>query len=190
MAKSMSEVRPDHLARYQVAKHWLVSNKKTNLVLDAGCGVGYGSALLSDSIEKIVSIDSSDAAFKIHQEYFLKPNIDFICSDIFNAQLKGPYDAVVSFEFLEHITQAREAVELFGTLSRILICSTPNEIIRPHKMEPVNPYHVRHYTPDEFEALIESGGYKVKAKFNQRGGMDPNLRPGWNGKFMIAVGVK
>ncbi len=57
-------------------------------------------------------------------------------------------------------------------------------------MEPVNPFHVRHYTPDEFENLLVAGGYAVKGKFHQRGGQDPKLHPGWDGKFMIAVAVK
>ena len=57
-------------------------------------------------------------------------------------------------------------------------------------MEPVNPFHVRHYTPDEFEELLAVGGFRVKAKFNQIGGHDPQLRPGWDGKFMIAVATR
>ena len=190
MAKSFNDVRPDHLARYEAAKHWLKSNGVKDLVLDAGCGVGYGSAILADSIKNIVSVDASKQAAEYHHNYFSRNNIKFIQENIFNADLSQDFDAIVCYEFLEHINEAREALELFGNLSKVLICSTPNESIRPHKQEPVNPYHVRHYTPDEFEDLISVGGFKVKARFNQIGGHDPQLRPGWNGKFMIAVAVK
>ena len=34
------------------------------------------------------------------------------------------------------------------------------------------------------------GGFRVKAKFNQVGGYDPQLRPGWDGKFMIAIAIR
>lgn len=190
MATSMADIRPDHRARYEAAKHWLVSNGTTGHVLDAGCGVGYGSALMSDAVTQITCVDASEEAKVLHDKHFACDNVNFINANLFEAGLQGPFDAVVSFEFLEHIHEARQAVELYGTLSRVLICSTPNEEVRPHKMEPINPFHVRHYTPDEFEDLLAAGGYVVKGKFHQRGGQDPQLRPGWNGKFMIAVAVQ
>ncbi len=190
MATSFEDIRPDHLARYEAAKHWLASNGTTGHVLDAGCGVGYGAAVLSETVQKITAVDASKDARTLHEKHFARDNITFLCANLFEAPLEPAYDAVVSFEFLEHIEEAERAVKLFGTLSRVLICSTPNEEVRPHRQEPVNPFHVRHYTPDEFEALIAVGGYKVKGKFHQRGGQDPQLRPGWDGKFMIAVAVQ
>ena len=190
MAKSYEDVRPDHLARYEAAKHWLLSNGIAGHVLDAGCGVGYGAAILSGVVKTVTAVDASSAAEKLHQKHFSRENVNYVCANIFEASLASSYDAIISFEFLEHIHEAEEAVQLYGTLSRILICSTPNEIVRPHKQEPVNPHHVRHYTPGEFEKLLAVGGYKVKGRFSQRGGRDPQLRPGWDGKFMIAVAVK
>lgn len=190
MAECYEDVRPDHLARYEAAKHWLVSNGKTGHVLDAGCGVGYGAALLSEVAKRVTAVDASAEAEALHKKHFSRDNVNYVCADLFEASLATSYDAIVSFEFLEHIHEAEEAVRLYGTLSRILICSTPNEIVRPHKQKPVNPHHVRHYTPNEFENLLGTGGYQVKGKFSQRSGQDPQLRPGWDGKFMIAVAVK
>lgn len=134
MATSMADIRPDHMARYTATKHWLTSNGVTGHVLDAGCGVGYGSNLMSDAIERITCVDASAEAAELHAKHFSKPNVNYINANLFEADLAGPFDAVVSFEFLEHIHEARQAVELFGTLARVLICSTPNEIVRPHKM--------------------------------------------------------
>ena len=190
MATSMADIRPDHLARYEAAKHWLKSNGATGHILDAGCGVGYGSTLLAGAVTAVTAVDASLEAKALHEEHFARENVTFINANLFEAPLQKAYDAVVSFEFLEHIHEAEEAVKLFGRLSRVLICSTPNEIVRPHKMEPVNPFHVRHYTPEEFEALLSMGGFEVKGRFNQRDGADTQLRPGWDGKFMIAVAVK
>ena len=190
MASSMDDIRPDHLARYEAAKLWLTSNGATGHILDAGCGVGYGAAVLSEVAESVTAVDASEDARDLHQQNFARPNVDFLCANLFEAELAPSYDAVVCFEFLEHIEEAERAVKLFGTLSRVLICSTPNEEVRPHKQEPVNPYHVRHYTPEEFEGLLAAGGYTVKGKFSQRGGQDSQLRPGWDGKFLIAVAVQ
>ena len=190
MATSMADIRPDHLARYEAAKHWLVSNNTTGHILDAGCGVGYGAALLSDTVTKVAAVDASSEARALHKTHFARENVSFLNADLFEAPLAETYDAIVSFEFLEHIQEVEQAVKLFGQLSRVLICSTPNEIVRPHKLEPVNPFHVRHYTPDELEALLSAGGYRVKGRFSQHGGHDLQLKPGRDGKFMIAVAVK
>jgi len=190
MATSLAEVRTDHRLRYQAACKWLQDNQAITHVLDAGCGVGYGSALLADVAHHVTAVDTSPEAKSYYEKYFFRDNINYLTENIFEANLVGPFDAVVSFEFLEHIKEADRAIELFGRLTDVLICSTPNEIVRPHKKEPINPFHIRHYTPEEFESLIGVGGFKVVARFNQAGGAAPDIRPGWNGKFMIAVGVK
>jgi len=103
---------------------------------------------------------------------------------------EGRFDAVVCFEFLEHIHEAEDVLRKFGELSDILICSTPNEEVRPHKQPPVNEFHVRHYTPGEFENLLAIGGYEVRHWFAQLNGSNPELIPGTDGKFIIAVAAK
>ncbi len=106
MATSMADIRPDHLARYEAAKHWLTSNDTTGHVLDAGCGVGYGATVLSDVVEKVTAVDVSDEARALHEQHFSRPNVNFLCSNLFQAPLDKTYDAVVSFEFREHIEEA------------------------------------------------------------------------------------
>jgi len=189
-ATSFEEVRDDHLMRYLFARDLLVRSGRTKRVLDAGCGIGYGAAILSGAVEHVDCIDLSEEAAEWHHQHFARPNVNFISGDVVNYPYQGPYDAVVCFEFLEHVHEAADAVRAFGKISDTLICSTPNEEVRPHKMPPVNEFHVRHYTPSEFDQLLDNGGYRVCHWFNQISGAQPELRPGTDGKFIIALADK
>jgi len=189
-ATNFEEVREDHLARYLFANDILKEMGRINRVLDAGCGIGYGAAILSGAIRQVDCIDISEEAREWHLNYFARPNVNYINGDVVRYPYEGYYDAVVCFEFLEHVHEAADAVRAFGEHTDLLICSTPNEEVRPHKMPPVNEFHVRHYTPAEFEEMLAGGGFTVRHWFNQLNGSQPELRPGTDGKFIIAIAVK
>jgi 2-polyprenyl-3-methyl-5-hydroxy-6-metoxy-1,4-benzoquinol methylase len=78
---------------------------------------------------------------------------------------EGSFDLVTCFETVEHV---HESAALLDNLNRalkpgaMLVISTPNEDVLPFKNFK-NPYHVRHYTPREFEELLCSRGFKVHA---------------------------
>ena len=190
MITSLDESRPDHIMRYRLAIEVLTQNNLTSQVLDAGCGVGYGSNLLSEVVEQITSVDISAEAYAYYQQYFAKPNINYLNQSLLDLDTSRSFDAIVCFEFIEHVTFAEAAVKLFGEVSNVLIISSPNESIRPWAQPPINPFHVRHYTPDEMEELLALGGFKVQQWFNQKSGAQPEIHEGHNGKFMIAVAAK
>src|SRR5439155_13429724 len=97
-----------HVARYQLAKHFLAPKQ---LVLDAACGLGYGSALLAQAEPSAQNIGLDNSAFAVDyaQSNFAPglPHLELRQGDI--CQLKAFADAsvdlVVSFETLEHLPQ-------------------------------------------------------------------------------------
>ncbi len=190
METCLEDIRKDHLLRYEFAKKYLVDNNFTKNILDAGCGIGYGSHILADAVENIDSVELSEEAYESYKLYFSKPNINFMCGDIFKAAYKEKYDAIVCFEFLEHIVPAPEAVKLYSKMTNVLISSVPNEEVRPYLRPPVNEFHVRHYTPFEYEELLAEGGFKIVELWNQTSGGKPIFRKGPRGKFMISVASK
>lgn len=187
---TLSDIRADHRERYNFAIQTLIENKRTGRVLDAGCGVGYGSYMMSDYVDHIHSIELSQDAYLDYKRSFQKPNIFYDQNDIFKAKLMDNYDAVVCFEFLEHIENAAEAVKLYASVSDMLISSTPNEEVRPWAKEPINPYHFKHYTPVEYRQMLHDAGFTDIKLFHQKSGSKPNILPGTNGKFMIAIASK
>jgi SAM-dependent methyltransferase len=72
---------------------------------------------------------------------------------------EGSFDAVVSFETLEHIRPYRKFLLDCRRVLRVdglLIVSTPNRrIFSPDVAKPPNPFHVKEFWPDEFRRLID-----------------------------------
>ena len=184
-ATKLSGIRPDHILRYKLAAKIIKAKNLTNLVIDVACGVGYGSYILADYTKNVIAIDKNTHAIKKAKKYFFKKNITFLNIDAFEYNYKN-CDLIVCYEFLEHIKDDKKLIKLFSKKSKKLIISTPNELIRPYNKNPVNPYHVRHYTPKELQELLENFGYKIYKWYSQKSGNDFNLQNGTNGKFIIA----
>jgi SAM-dependent methyltransferase len=191
-----NNIRPDHLERYNFACKKLEELTEPDHVLDIGCGIGYGSVIMQNMMSSWV--DCIDKSKEAH-EVFLKsydgkaPRVNYILQDFTKLKkglLRDRYDAVVSFEFIEHIPPdlAQSVFDLAGEKTNLFICSSPNERVRPHQLPPVNEFHYKHYTPEEFEAMGRQAGFTDVDFFCQTSGKHYDVRPGLEGgKFMIAV---
>ena len=192
-----NNIRPDHLERYNFAcKKIKETISKPSDVLDIGCGIGYGSFIMHNILNcGIDCIDKSPVAHGVYLEAFAKKatRINYIVEDFTQLKpdrLPASYDAVVSFEFIEHIPPdlAQSVFDLAGEKTNLFICSSPNERVRPHQLPPVNEFHYKHYTPEEFEGMGRQAGFTDVDFFCQTSGKHYNVRPGLEGgKFMIAV---
>lgn len=190
MATVLEEVRQDHLARYEFALEHLKQDPSIRHVLDAGCGIGYGSALMAEHFEQVTSVEISEEAYAMYQAHWQRPNIDFHCMNLLEFTPPSPPDAIVCFEFIEHISFYQEVLARFAAWSPKLIISTPNEKVRPHLQEPVNPFHFRHFTPEELEAELNRVGFQVESWHCQLNGSKPKVLPGTEGKFIIALATR
>ncbi len=187
MATTLEDVREDHRARYRFAIEELSKRGKTSYVIDAGCGVGYGSAMLADVVDAVTSIEISDEAYELYSGHWQRENIEFQKVDLLTFEAAKKADAVVCFEFIEHVEFYEAAIAKFAEWSDFLIISTPNEEVRPHLQEPVNPHHFRHFRPSELAEVLEKCGFEIVSWHCQRNGSKPELCEGTNGKFIIAV---
>jgi 2-polyprenyl-3-methyl-5-hydroxy-6-metoxy-1,4-benzoquinol methylase len=70
---------PEHRQRYEfVAGHMIPQAT----VLDAGCGVGYGAALLADrGAGRVVAVDLAEDALAVARAQFARPAIQWIQED-------------------------------------------------------------------------------------------------------------
>jgi SAM-dependent methyltransferase len=150
-------LRNQHLARYR----WAAAGASGLRVLDAACGTGYGSRILSEAgARQVTSMDVS-----------VDPSgLSFVRADATRLPArKGAFDLYVSFETLEHVEDdvalLREARRVLAPGGRFL-CSTPNrDFLSPGLTlldRPRNPYHVREYSIAEFESLLGRVFPKVK----------------------------
>ena len=144
-------VAAEHWSRYRLASRLA----KGARVLDAGCGVGYGSALLAGSgATDVLGLDLSEAAVKEAQRT-APANARFREADL--RAIPEPddsFDLIACFEVIEHLEE-QEAVldELTRVLAPggILLVSSPNRDVYLAG----NPHHVRELTPDELLEMLQ-----------------------------------
>jgi len=142
----------EHLARYSFAKP-LVEGKRT---LDAGCGDGYGSAMLAQSASEVLAADISPQAIAAASKKYDAVNLKYLVMDVENMTIDlAAFGAAVCFEVFEHIQHPEK---MLGCIKKalkpdgILVISTPNGALL--KSGKPNPFHVREYTLQEFNGIL------------------------------------
>ncbi|HEX7896839.1 MAG TPA: class I SAM-dependent methyltransferase [Planctomycetota bacterium] len=145
----------EHLARYRFARERVAGR-----VLDVACGTGYGAALLG-----AVGVDLSMDALRAARNETDR----LIRADAQRLPFGGIFDAVVSFETVEHVADAERFVAECRRVLRpggVLVMSTPNrELWSPRSSKPLQPHHTREFSRKEFLALL--GPFRDVTLFGQ-----------------------
>ena len=147
----------EHLARYRFAARFA----EGAIVLDAGCGTGYGAAQLLRA-SKVFGVDASMEAIDHARRNFSRAGVQFlqaVCESLPFAE--GSFDLVVAFEVIEHLerwenflAEARRVLRPAG----MLLVSTPNKAYyaEARGAAGANPYHVREFEFGEFESVLRA----------------------------------
>ena len=143
-----------HVGRYLFANEFV----KNKVVLDAACGSGYGSYMLSKTAKSVYGVDISNNALEMATKMYNANNITYKKADIrILPYPNNKFDVVVSFETIEHILQGPEFLRECHRVLKpggLLIISTPNAAVSSPGGRIQNPYHLVEYLPDEFLNLL------------------------------------
>lgn len=150
------EIWYEHWHRYHFAAK-LVSGMR---VLDVACGEGYGSALLAQRAARVVGADISPAAIDhARARYAGVPNLEFAAGDCAALPFTdASFDAVVSFETIEHIHEQEAFLDEVRRVLRpggLFVLSSPNKLEYSDRRSFANAFHVRELYRDELAALLE-----------------------------------
>ncbi len=144
-----------HTAAYLKAAQ-LVGAKK---VLDLGCNTGYGTDMLSRAGCDVVGADILEKAIAAARNRYGHRGIEFRIIDGKTLPFEdGMFDAVVSFQVIEHVVDYNIYVD---EIQRVLnpaglgIFTTPNALLRLDPgMKPWNPFHVREFDHASLKDLL------------------------------------
>jgi SAM-dependent methyltransferase len=148
-----------HIARYEWARAWI---RPGDVVVDAACGLGYGSALLWDGSEasRVAGLDLSDWAIGYARANYAdtRPGLEFRACDVepWEGWANASVDCIVSFETLEHLVDPRRFLE---GARRVLkpggrfLCSVPHAWVDDTGHDP-NPHHLHVFDLDRLVQTV------------------------------------
>jgi SAM-dependent methyltransferase len=139
----------EHVARYRLACALAPGRD----VLDAACGAGYGTRMLSEAGAKsALGIDI--AAEALPGQVSEKGTLSYAVGDLRELPLDdASVDLVVCFEAIEHVAEQDKVFDEFRRVLRpggLVVVSSPN----PASYPPGNPHHVHELSPGELRDAL------------------------------------
>ena len=128
--------------------------------LDAGCGTGFGTAILARSAASALGVDCKDMLLRYGAAEYGKPRLRFAVMDVNRLGLPArSFDVVVADELLEHLPNhvpfLHEAVRVLKP-GGLFICATVNPA---HSFgntdDPLNRNHYREFDTTAFRLELE-----------------------------------
>ena len=135
------------------------------VVLEAGCGEGYGADLLAQVARRVVALDYEPlTTAHVHARY---PRLDVLRGNLAMLPMaSASVDVIANLQVIEHLwdqvgflTECARVLRPGGTL----LLTTPNRItFSPGQDRPINPYHTRELDPAELRELLVEAGFAVE----------------------------
>ena len=134
-----------------VAAYRLAASRVEGVVVDAGCGEGYGSAILARRARRVIGLDIDGPTLAHARARY--PAVGFVRAELSRLPV-GTVDGVVCLQVLEHLEDADGFLRECSRVLRpggALVLSTPNRLTFPAG---INPFHIHEFDPRELETLL------------------------------------
>lgn len=142
--------------------------RKTNRLIDVGCGIGYFLEQAKKRDWEVYGTEFTDEAVRICEEKGINMALGALNSKMYDA---GSFDVITSFEVLEHINNPIEETGRFNEVLRqggLVYLTTPNfnSLNRYYLKEKYNvityPEHLSYYTPSTLKRLYKDSGFETR----------------------------
>lgn len=131
---------------------------KDKVVLDIGCGTGYGTHfLIKAGAKKVIGIDNSYETIEYAQSHYRSNNLEFKQMDIDSINLTAQsFDVIIALEVIEHLKNPNLLLNEIKKLLKsdgVAILSTPNQNEHPKVF--FNKFHVHEMNLTEFDNILK-----------------------------------
>ncbi|MEX2549280.1 MAG: class I SAM-dependent methyltransferase [Nitriliruptoraceae bacterium] len=167
-----------HVVAYRAARAWLdevaddAATTGGPTVLDAGCGEGYGLAILRAlGAARVVGIDLDGATIAHAEATYAAPDPGI---EVAQAELRAiplpdaAVDLTLSLQVIEHLHDIPGYLRELQRVTRaggLVAISTPNRLtFSPGRRHPTNPFHTVEFTATELNGLLTRAGLEVFAR--------------------------
>jgi SAM-dependent methyltransferase len=151
--------------RHEAAYRHLAPWCNGAVVLEAGCGEGYGAALLAHSARQVLALDyDADTARHVARRY---PQLAAVRANLAAVPVRtSTVDVVANLQVIEHLWDPPGFLAECARVLRpggLLLVTTPNRLtFSPGRETPLNPFHTEEFAPSELDALLRAAGFAVR----------------------------
>lgn len=151
-------IEAEHLSRYA----WAAPLAQGRYVLDAGCGLAYGSAMLAEAGARAVTgVDRAEAILEAARAR-VGDTVRLQTADLLDLPFAdGEFELVACFEVIEHVEDPLAVLDELRrvlTPDGLLAISSPNR----NRSQGNNPHHQHEFEPDELERELSSRWEQVR----------------------------
>ncbi len=173
--------------RCQFAYEFALPLIKGKTVLDVGCGLAYGTALMAESAASIVGVDYDQSVVDDNtRQYSAIKNLSFQRVTVPPLPFADEsFEVITSFQFIEHIHPRKEYLK---ECIRVLKPGGKLYVTTPNTKRSLarNPFHIHEYTFEEMRNEVSSltknfelkglnGNDKVKQYYEENGKFVRNI---------------
>ena len=161
-----SYLSPLTIKRYNELLDEFESYRKTNKILDVGCGVGYFLDEAKKRGWEVYGNELSDKAVEVCQNKNINCTLGELDANNF---AEDSFDVITSFEVIEHMNRPKAEIAAFYKILRkggLVYLTTPNfnSLLRFRLKSAYNiitfPEHLTYYTPKTIHKIFKLSGFK------------------------------
>jgi 2-polyprenyl-3-methyl-5-hydroxy-6-metoxy-1,4-benzoquinol methylase len=156
---------PITIKRYNELLDEMEKYRKTNRILDVGCGIGYFLEVAKERGWEVYGTEYTDRAIEICEGKGIEMRQGKLDTKNYESE---SFDIITSFEVLEHINNPSEEITNFNSIVRkggLVYLTTPNfnSLLRyrlKNRYDVITyPEHLSYYTPRTLKKLFTKLGF-------------------------------
>jgi SAM-dependent methyltransferase len=158
--------------RHEAAYTALLPFCRGAVVLEAGCGEGYGADRIMGTARLVLGVDYDEATVAHLRVAY--PQVPVVRGNLAALPVAGgAMDVVACLQVIEHLWDQpgflRECARVLRPAGTLLL-TTPNRLTFSPGNEALNPFHVREFSPAELTELMDAAGFEVTRLLGLRHG--------------------